>query len=79
MTRDPFLRLALIVSVSVWLAGLAVLQQQLGWWWFAAVLVGSLVQAAALTVVVAPPVEGEDSRRRFRQPRKGTKGFERIP
>jgi hypothetical protein len=78
VNRDPFLRLALLVCASVWIAALAFLQERLGWWWFAAVLVGSIAQVVLLTYEPSPKKPGTDRRRRFRQPAEGTRGFERI-
>lgn len=78
MTRDPFLRLALIVAVSAYLVGVALVDRMLGWPVALCALVGGVLGAALLTVVLEPSPEGEDPRRRHRQPREGTKGFERI-
>lgn len=78
MTRDPFLRLALIVAVTLYVVGLAVVERVFGSWWAAAAVIVGIVGGAALTVVVEPTPEGEPRWRRFRQPREGTRGFERI-
>lgn len=78
VTRDPFLRLALIAAVSAYLAAIGVLDRMLGWPVALCALAGGVLGAALLTVVIEPAAEGEDPRRRHRQPREGTKGFERI-
>lgn len=78
MTRDPFLRLALIAAVSLYLVGVGLVDRLLGWPVALCALLGGVAGASLLTLELDPPEEGEERFRRFRQPRKGTKGFERI-
>lgn len=78
MTRDPFLRLALIVAVSLYLVAIAEVDRRLGWPVALCALAGGAAGAALLTLEVEPAEEGEPRFRRHRQPKKGTRGFERI-
>lgn len=78
MNRDPFLRLALIVGGSLYVLGLVLVAQWLGFWLGFFVYAGGTVIAAAVSVVVEPSVGRPEPRRRRRQPEEGTRGFERI-
>lgn len=84
MTRDPFLRLALIAAVTVWAVGLVVVARFLGWPAAVSAGVVGVLVAAALTVEMRPeekPPAAEveaDPRRRLRQPGDGTRGFQRV-
>lgn len=77
MTRDPFLRLALIAAVSAYLAAIGVLDRWLGWPVALCALAGGVLGAALLTVVIEPSEPGQRWRK-HRQPKDGTRGFERI-
>jgi len=78
MTRDPFLRLALIAACSLYVVGLDLVAYWLGSW--AAVFAGlfGAIFALALTLVLERDTPSLDLRRRHRQPAEGTKGFERV-
>jgi hypothetical protein len=78
VTRDPFLRLALIALVSAYLVAVAAVDRWLGWPVALCALVGGVAGSLLLTLVLEPDAERPDLRRRHRQPTEGTKGFERI-
>lgn len=81
MTRDPFLRLALIAACSLYLVGVGVVDRMLGWPVALCALVGGVAGSLLLTLELAPePEDGEPERhRRFRRHGHGTQGFERLP
>lgn len=79
MNRDPFLRLALIVSVSAYAVAIAAIWERFSWSAAVAGLAGGVLGAAALTVSLEPSPAREPRFRRRRQPADGTKGFERLP
>lgn len=72
MTRDPFLRLALIVSVTAYAVALAVVWRQLGWAVGLAGLVAGVPGAAVLTLErdqpEPPPADRPDPGRFRRGP-----------
>ena len=78
MTRDPFLRLALIACTTAYFVGIAVVARFLGAGaaFFATAL--GIIGAFALTLAIEGDLPKPDPRRRHRQPAEGTKGFERV-
>lgn len=78
MNRDAFLRVALVAAVTLYVVGLAAVDQVFGPWWCAAAAVFGVAGAFAATVVFEHEPGDEQPRRRLRQPRDGTRGFERI-
>lgn len=79
MTRDPFLRLALIVAVSVYLVAIGVVDRVLGWPVAFCALVGGVLGALVLTYEVQPEAAPSERFKRFRRHGEGTQGFERLP
>jgi len=52
VTRDPFLRLALIVAVTLYVVGLTLADQWFGWAWTVAAGVAGVLGAVGLSVDV---------------------------
>lgn len=78
MTRDPFLRLALIACASVYVVGLVLVAHWLGLFAAFVVYAGGTVLAVCLSVTLDEAPSLPDLRRRHRQPAEGTRGFERV-
>lgn len=79
MTRDPFLRLALIAAATLYVVALLAVGRTFGWWASGVALVGGVALAAAATVVLDRDEHVQPAaQRRERQPAHGTRGFDRI-
>jgi TRAP-type C4-dicarboxylate transport system permease large subunit len=78
MTRDPFLRLALIAACSLYAGGIVVFGIYFGALRAVGVFVLGVLFALALTTVIEGDAPSVDLRRRQRQPAEGTRGFERV-
>lgn len=78
MTRDPFLRLALIAAAAAFVVALFVVARYLSTAAAVTAAVLGPTVGAGLTLQLERQRDPEDPRRRQRQPREGTAGFERI-
>lgn len=79
MTRDPFLRLALLAASVTACAGVYAAADAWGWWRTATVVIVGGLLAAALTVEDTGPGQPPDTTARRRRRRFGPAGYTDAP